>query len=109
MVSECGKTSLQISVVVPVNILTKSKGMAKPEWLETLKHRLEELKGVSDALWDSLEHRVGTLEVRIRVQGLGNSNAPQGERLIIIEKSQGQLGDTLKDLSTEVKDSIAVL
>ena len=81
--------------------------MAKPGWLEALEHRLGELKGVSDALWDSLERRVGTFKVRMGVQGSGSSNAPQVERLIVIKESQRQLGNTLKDLSTKVKDSIA--
>ena len=56
MVSECGKTSLEISAAIPLITLTKPKGMAKPEWLEALEHRLGELEGISDTLWDFLEH-----------------------------------------------------
>ena len=56
MVSERGETSFEISAAIPLITLTKSKGMAKPEWLEALEHRHGELEGVSDALWDCLEH-----------------------------------------------------
>ena len=45
--------------------------MAKPEWLEVLEHRLGELEGVSDALWDSLERRVGILKVRMKSMAQG--------------------------------------
>ena len=54
MVLECSETTLQIYAAVPMNILTKLKGLAKNEWLEAFKDRLMELKGISDALWNLL-------------------------------------------------------
>ena len=76
MVSEHGETTLYIAATVPLNILTKPKGMAKPEWVEALEHKLEELEGVSNALWESLDHRVGTLEKRMNAHDSGSSKAP---------------------------------
>ena len=47
---------LQISATMLVNILTKPKEMAKQERMDALKHKLEELKGINDTLWESLDH-----------------------------------------------------
>ena len=44
-----------ISTIMPMNTLTKPKGMMKLKWMDALKYKLEELKGISDALWESLD------------------------------------------------------
>ena len=70
-----------------MNILTKLKGIAKLEWIKTLEHKLEELKGISDALWKFLDHWVGTLVAKIDVHGSGSSKTPQpNKRLVVIEE-----------------------
>ena len=84
--------------------------MALPEGVEALKHKLEDLEAVSDALWESLERRVENLEGKINVGDSGSSMAPQPkERIAGIEKAQKQLGDAIKCLDKEVKDSIGAL
>ena len=75
-------------------ILTKLKGMAMPEQVEAPEHKLEELKRVIDALWESLDHRVGNLEAKMDDDG---SRCIM--RTVKIEKAQEQLGDTIKALT----------
>ena len=41
------------------------KWIVKSKWLDALKHRFKELEGVSDALWQSHDFRVGTLEAKM--------------------------------------------
>ena len=60
--------------------------MAKSKRLDALKNKRRELKGVSDALWQFLNHQVGTLKVRIGVKDLGSNRTSQvNEWLVVIE------------------------
>ena len=80
------------------------------EQVEAPEHKLKECEGVSNALWESLVCRVITLEVRMNVHDSGSSKAPYLDKwIIVIEKAQEQLGDAIKALDKEVKDSIAAL
>ena len=84
--------------------------MVKPKRVEALKHKLEELKGISNALWESWNHRVGTLELKMNVHDSRSSKAPQSnERIIVMQETRKQLGDTIKALDKVVKDSIVNL
>ena len=103
------------------------RGMTNVEWLAVLESTVGELEGVSETVqmmqieelpelfqrtleWDSLNQRVRTLEANKRVEGSGNGASPQvEERLAVIEDNQRQLGDVVKDLTTEVKDVVANL
>ena len=65
---------------------------------------MEDLKVVSDALWESLDRWVGTLETKVNVHDSGSNKAPQSDGwIIIIEEAQKQLGDAIKCLDKEVK------
>ena len=75
-----------------------SKQVGAPE------HKLEDRERVSDALWESLDHRVGNLEAKMDDHGSRCS-----KQTVEIEKAQEQLGDTIKALDKEVKDSITAL
>ena len=62
--------------------------MVMPKQVEALKHKLEELKGVSDALWESLNRRVGILKVKMNVHDSRSSKTPQpSEWIIAIEEA----------------------
>ena len=50
--------------------------MAISKCVEALKQKLEELKGVSDVLWESLNCQVGNLEAKMDAHGSGSSKAP---------------------------------
>ena len=66
------------------------------EWVEALKHKLEKLERVSDALWESLYCRVGTLEAKMNVHDLGSNKTPQSnEQIVVIEETQKQLGEVM--------------
>ena len=84
--------------------------MALPEWVEALEHKLEDLEAISDALWESLDRRVENLEAKMDAHGSGSSKPLEpSEQIVGIEKAQKQLGDTIKCLDKEVKDSITAL
>ena len=60
---------------------------------------LEEVKGISDALWESLDCQVGTLERKIDVHGSRSSKTPQStEQIVVIKEAQKQLRDVIKAL-----------
>ena len=87
-----------------------------------IEFAFEEFKWVSEAVWmiqtkeitklfqrtlewDSLDRWVKTLEANMGVYGLGSGASSQVEGwLVVIEDNQRQLGDTVKDLTIEVKD-----
>ena len=56
---------------MPMNAPTKSKGMVKPERMDVLEHKLKELEGMSNALWESLDCQVGIVEARMDVHAYG--------------------------------------
>ena len=75
--------------------------------MDTLEHKLKELKGMSDALWESHDHWVGTLEERMDVHGSRSNKTPQlNKQLVMIKETQKQLRNAMKTLSTKVTYSI---
>ena len=80
------------------------------ERIKALEHKLKDLEGVSNGLWESLDHQVGAVEAKANVHDLGSYKAPQSDGQIVgIEEAQKQLGDVIKALDKEVKDSIVAL
>ena len=62
---------------MPMDILTNLKGMVKPKQIDALEHSLKELKGISDVLWESLNHQARTLKAIMDVHGTGISKTQQ--------------------------------
>ena len=80
--------------------------MAKLERMDALEHRVRELKGISDVLWESFDCQVGIFEAKMNIHGSGSNKTPQAtKQLVVIKETKKQLRDTIKTLDTKVKDS----
>ena len=104
-----------------------SRGMTNAQRFEAIETALGNFEGVRDAIqtmqdeeipelfrraqeWESLDRRVKTLEAGKGVEASGSGSSPQvEERLGMIEDTQRQLGEAVKDLTVEVKDVVAAL